>query len=81
MSLQAMQAWVPVDITEAYKNVLDRFENKNTDRFIKKPWVEKLLWMWWMWGQPSPLEAPQATPTWAAETTQAVAQGSLTAGM
>jgi hypothetical protein len=70
-----------VDMTEVFKNVLDRFENKNTDRFIKKPWVEKLLWMWWLGGQPSPLEAPQATPTWAADLTQKIAQGWLVAWM
>jgi len=83
MAVQAIGAWVPVDMTEAFKNVLEQFEVKDVNRFIKDPKLEQMMGMWgWMW-QPwmqwwGMLQPPQQQPSTAEWIVWAVAQGDLT---
>lgn len=74
--LQAMGAWVPVDMTELFKDVLSQFEESDPNRFIKNPQMQNIMWGW------NPLEAPQQNNLpWPEELTQQVAQGNITSGM
>ena len=78
--LQAMGAWVPVDMTELFKDVLWQFEVTDTNRFIKDPQMEQLMG-WWQWGW-NPLEAPQwQWLPWAADLTTQVAWGKITSAI
>lgn len=83
MGLQAMGAGVPVDMTEMFKNTLDQFEKKQTDRFVKNPQLEQMLWgaVWWnpMWW--NPLTPPEQWGWTPAALTEQVAQWWITSAM
>lgn len=75
--LQAKQAWVPVNLEEWLRDVLNTWEKKDIDKFILKEDVTpKILGISWGMAQ---MPAQQASEP--AQLTEAVAGGSLTSGV
>lgn len=76
---QAMQAQLPVNSEELFKDVLNTFEGTNAGKYIQKPqWLpggmESLVW-WQPWWE---IQPPEQQPTWAAAITEQVAKGWVT---
>jgi len=70
----ALQQWVPVNMPEVYKDIINTFEKKDINRFIKPEWVESMVWNLWWWTIPAPI--PWQNPT--ASLTEAVAKWWIT---
>ena len=74
--LQSANAGVPVDFTEATKDVIATFEKRDPERFIKAPQQVQAEQ-----GTPQALDQPEQQETPAAALTQEVAQGAVTTGV
>jgi len=74
--MQAMWAWMPVNMDEWLKDVLGTFEWTIPDKYIQKQQIMPQL----PWNM-QPLQQPEQTPSWASEITEQIAQGGLTAGL
>ena len=73
MLIQWANTWVPVDFTEALKDIIWTFEKKDPDRFIKAPEVAEWAKIAWR------VEWTEWEVSEAAELTEAVAQWWITA--
>lgn len=78
ISLQAAQAGVKVDLAKSYKDVLDTFEVKNVDQYVKPPSLQESLQQVGI-SAPTMSQPERSVPNEeAAELTTQVAQGNLT---
>lgn len=70
---QWAQMWIPVDMTEALKDVINTFEKRDIEKFIQE-W-QQAPQQWAGWQQ---LDPTQQAPTDAVALTEAVAKGWIT---
>jgi hypothetical protein len=76
----AQQQGVQVDMPEVYKDIINTFEKKDVNRFIKPVDVTQMMGGLQQQGGGGNIQSPQAQQT-PASLTESVAKGNITSGI